>query len=346
MNLSRRDLFTRGLGAGKDAGRDILSPTPPGGSLLRATRAAMATRFQIFAPTSEPGGQAAATAALDVVDQVESQLTIYREHSELIALNRAAALHPVHPDRRLFRLLERCEDLWRETGGAFDVTATPLLRAWGFLRRQGRVPTEQEIAEALALTGMDKVELDREEETVRFHRPGVEINANSIGKGHALDRAALSLLDRGTSNALLHGGHSSVRALGSPPWSDGWVVSILDPADASRELARVRLRDGAMGTSGLSEQHFEVEGRRYGHILDPRTGWPAVGPGLVSVFAPLASVADALATAFFIGGIELAEEYCKTHEDVGVIFVPTPEPGQPPQLVQAGAVPESLETLD
>jgi thiamine biosynthesis lipoprotein len=154
---------------------------------------------------------------------------------------------------------------------------------------------------------MENVLLDEAARSVRFRKPGVELNFNAIGKGYALDRVAEGLRSRGLRHALLSAGGSSVLAVGGGCL--GFSVDVRS-ARVARPLARLRLRDAALGTSGAGEQYFELDGRRLGHLLDPRTGWPASGILSVSVVADEAATADALATAFFIGGAPLAERYC------------------------------------
>ena len=125
--------------------------------------------------------------------------------------------------------------------------------------------------------------------------------------------------------AILHGGQSSVYAIGSPSGDgaerDGWLVGIAHPLKPGEQIARLRLRDAALGTSGATIQYFEANGRRFGHILDPRTGWPADGQSCVSVIAPTAAEADALSTALFILGPDRARAYCESHPEIGVIMV-------------------------
>jgi len=176
---------------------------------------------------------------------------------------------------------------------------------------------------------MSQIWLDAVGCSVRFAQPGVEINLGSIGKGFALDRASVSLRENGVGTALLSGGRSSVVALGGD--QDGWLVGIRHPHKAGCRIATLRLQNAAMATSGAREQHFVAEGRRYGHILDPRSGVPARGVAGATVVASFGAAADALATAFFVGGFELAERYCRDHQQVLALLVPE-EPTDRPQV--------------
>ena len=244
-----------------------------------------------------------------------------------------AAEAEVPVEERLFQLLLAAERLTRETSGAFDVTAGPLIKAWGFFRRQGRVPTPSERQAALDCVGMRYVELNAESRTVRFRKPGVEINLGSIGKGYALDRSAEFLRTHGVGNALLHGGGSSVLALGAQPGdAGGWPIGIRHPWAETKRLGQVHLHDRALGTSAATHQHFEYNKRKLGHLLDPRTGQPAEGMASASALAGTAAEADALATAFFVLGLEKSRLFCQTHPSVGAVVLPAGENAEPVQL--------------
>lgn len=296
--------------------------------LFRFARRAMATTFEVIFPLGMPHAQAWADAALDEIDRLESQLTVYRDDSEVSRLNTLAAERPVAMDEPLFQLLARAKHLWQETGGAFDVTLGALVKAWGFYRRDGHVPSPERLAEARAKSGFEHVQLDPEGRRVRFNVAGVEINLGSIGKGYALDMVARLLRREGNvQHALVHGGHSSVFAMGDEPGSRrGWSIGLLDPENTERRLSVLRLRDRALGVSAATYQHFVHDGRSLGHILDPRTGWPAAGMRLAAATAPTAAEADALATAFFILGVDQARAYCEAHPGIGAALLPEEGP--------------------
>jgi thiamine biosynthesis lipoprotein len=279
---------------------------------LHVSRAAMACKFEVTLPHSAQAGGRVASAALEEVARLEQQLTVFRTDSEVSFINQHAATEAVQIEAALFDLLNLCQQLSHATAGAFDITAGPLSRCWGFLRRQGRIPTAEEIEQARSHVGSEKLWLDAEAKTIRFAQTGVEINLGSIGKGYALDRVAEQM--RGAvGTALLSAGSSSMLAVGRGERGSGWTVGIRDPRRLERRVAVLRLRDAALATSGSEEQFFEFAGQRYGHILDPRTGWPADDVVGVTVVAPSAAVADALATAFYVGGRALAESYCVAH---------------------------------
>ena len=309
--LTRRELFT------------LRRPADEGGHWLRLHRPAMACRFEILLDGADERHAAAAREALDEADRLEAELSVFRETSALSRLNRTAAEKPVPVDADLFALLGLCRDLHARTAGAFDITSTPLSRCWGFLRREGRLPSPEAIAAARALVGMSGVVFDETARTVHFARAGLELNLGSIGKGYALDRMAALMRGRGVAHALLSAGGSSAVALGGR--GEGWTVDIRSRQVGSGKLARLHLRDGALATSGAGEQFFEVEGQRYGHVIDPRTGWPAAGILSASVVTAEGALSDALSTAFLVGGLDVARRYCASYPQT-LAFV-TPDDG-------------------
>lgn len=305
----------------------------------------MACEFEVLVP-AEPTANAAeaALAALDLVEALEAQLTIYRPTGEVARLNQEAHRGPVAIDPGLAELLARAEDLGRETQGAFDITAGALTKAWGFFERAGRVPADDRLAAALAVSGWRHFELDRAAGTVRYRVAGLELNLGAIGKGYALDRAAALLDQAGLGTYLLHGGQSSVRVRsGAQPEGprQGWTLGVVDPLRPGRRLAQLRLVDRALGTSGSGTQFFREGGRRYGHILDPRTGRPADGVYSATVLAPTAAEADALATALYVLGPVQALDYAARHPEIGVALVIPGGPGGC-ELVTANLGPDEL----
>ena len=272
----------------------------------------MACRFEVLLPAAAAADVAAARQALEHADRLEQAWSVFRDDSHLSQINRTAADGPCPLDDELGALLERCDHLSEATDGAFDITATPLSRCWRLLQRDGRVPGPEEIADARARTGRQLVEI--RDRTIRFARPGVELNLGAIGKGYAVGRIAAHLRQAGVGQALVSAGDSSVEAVGAPP--GGWPIALRGQVGS----ARLWLTGGALATSGAGEQGFEHDGVRLGHVLDPRTGWPASGVSRVTVAAPDAADADALATAFFVGGPALAARYLTDHDEVLVVF--------------------------
>ena len=263
-------------------------------------------------------------AALDLVEALEDQMTVYRDDSEVQRINRQAAEGPVPVEPRLFGVFQLAQRLYHDTDGALDITSGPLSETWGFSRRRGRVPDPAEIAAAILRVGMNDVVLDEASQTIAFRRPGITVNLNSIGKGYALDRMAELLAEGGVDDYLLHGGKSSVLARGDQPGrpsGSGWTIGLRHPLRPAERLAEFCLRDQSLSTSGSGTQFFRRRGRRYGHILDPRTGRPAEGIFSATVIAPTAAEADALSTAFYVMGPEKSADYCATRPELSAVLV-------------------------
>lgn len=356
QDSSRREFLTgrSALRALADAHAKLAVPLPAPGSeaqtwLTQISREAMACEFEILLDAKKyPAGPDAAVVALDLVESLEAQLTVYRDTSEVIRLNMRASELAVVVEERLFELLVQAKELWNATGGALDITSGALTKVWGFYRRQGRMPSEAEVAEALAKVGSQHLELDIGSRSVRLLVPGLEINLGAIGKGHTLDRCAELLVSRGIHEFVIHGGNSSVLAKGKrtnaedsgdfrtvddnlqssapspqPPVPNPllWSIGLRHPLRPEERLAEFVLRDQALGTSGSGSQFFHHQGKRYGHILDPRTGWPAEQVLSATVIAPTAAQADALSTAFYVLGIDKAREYCEQHSNISALLV-------------------------
>jgi thiamine biosynthesis lipoprotein len=288
------------------------------------SRRAMGCDFSVFLPPTRLDALVVADAALEEIETLEELLTVYSGSSAMSYVNQNAAGGPVRVDHRMFELLARSAKLTEQTDGAFDVSAGALIKAWGFLGGPQRVPSDAERESALARTGMAHVRLDEEERTVQYDFAGLEINLGSIGKGYAIDRAVRRMReDHDVTSALVQGGMSSIYGVGAPTADPrGWLVGIEDPADVSRVVATIRLNDKAMGTAGSAYRFFEADGRRYGHVLDPRTGRPAeTNLASASVIATDSATADALATALYVLGLDKARDFCKDHPSIAAILV-------------------------
>jgi thiamine biosynthesis lipoprotein len=265
---------------------------------------AMRTRFEIAAwGGSETNLRAAGEAAVEEIQRLEAQLSLYRPDSDVADLNARAADEPVIVEPRLFRLLERAARLSEEAGGAFDITVAPLMRTWGFLGGTGQLPHEEEIRAAREITGMHLVALDPDGFTVRFLRPGVMLDLGAIGKGYAIEQAADILREAGVGGALIHGGTSTVQAVGGQPDGSPWPVAIRNP-DGDSPLAVIPLRDNALSVSAVYGKSFTQDDVRYGHVLDPRTGRAVQGALLSAVVCESAADSDALSTALLVLGEE------------------------------------------
>jgi FAD:protein FMN transferase len=302
---------------------------------VKFSRSAMACQFEVLVRPEDRSFVRTVVEGFDQVEALEKQMSVYREDSELCAINAAAAGGPVKVEAGLYGLLRLARDIGVETGGAFDITTGALIRAWGFLHRAGAVPDPERLAAARASSGWEHLVLEDQASTVLFRRCGLELNLGAIGKGFALDRLAAHLKSSGLSNFLAHAGHSSIVASGDSASARGWTIGIRRPGGGS--LGSLCLDNEAVSTSSAASQFFVSGGRRYGHILDPRSGLPAERNALCSVVASTAARAEALSTACFVMTKDEVASYFEAHPGIGIILSTLQEGGSPGPPVALGA---------
>ncbi len=276
----------------------------------------MATRFEIaLYGDDQVALRAAAEEALDEVQRIEAMLNWRQPASPVARVNALAGHEAVRVNPELFALVRRCHEYFVASAGAFDITIGPLVRAWEAQANTPAPVEESALREAHALCGMDLVELDEHLQTVRFKRPGMHLEFGAVGKGYALDLAAEILRDAGIDSALIHGGTSTVCAIGHPPGEDHWKIAVEYPPAEGAEpppiLAVLDLRDTAMSVSAVWGRVFRVGQDTYGHVLDPRLGLPAQR-ALLSIFiTDSATESDAFSTALLTEGLPGAEHFEK-----------------------------------
>lgn len=297
---------------------------------MRVATSAMACEFTVIMNPGPPEQVVAVGPVLDLVHEIESWLSTYKPSSEASRINAAAVDQDITVRPDLFELLQTAKQVHEGTNGAFDITTGAAVKLWKRCRSEKRLPTDEERHSALDHCGTEKLQLHEDRLSVSKQTAELCLDPGAIGKGFALDKAAewLPRLDGTPADFLIHGGHSSLVARGQNAGQGGWSVGIGNPLFTKKRLGTILLRDRAMSTSGSNIQFFRHDGRRYGHILDPRTAWPVEGMLSVTVFSRSAAVADALSTAFFVLGVEKARECCDNFPDVGAILIPWPEQGR------------------
>ena len=334
---SRREFLT-GRAAQKEirhAGdklADALSETTAGtapiaGDTIRLETRAMGCPWCVVMNPGPSRQVMVATDAFEIVRSVEQMLTIYRDESEVAQLNLHAFQSECSVSTELLEFLRICRQLYDETSRAFDPAAGQLIQLWKRARLQGRIPTTEEIQSALKNSGMQYVTWDCQQQTIRFESE-LLLDFASIGKGYGIDRAAEHLQREHIDSFLIHGGFSSLLAQGEHNGLPGWPIGLKNPLFTEQRYATLLVCNQGMSTSGSNVQYFRHHGKRYGHLLDPRTGWPTDGLLSVTVLAPTAAHADALSTAFYVMGLDKALQYCDDHPEVGAILVPPPSQGR------------------
>lgn len=263
-----------------------------------------------------------ATLALDEIERLDGELTFFAPTSEVSFLNAEAFGRPVVVGPDLFEILVTAKRVWGQTHGAFDVTAGPLIDLWRTAEQTGVAPDEQALEEAAGRVGMRHVLLDKDTHSVRYDADGVGINLGAIGKGYAADKAASILREYDVASALISGGGSTVLGFGGGPDGEGWHLGIRHPSKLHERVTEIVLRDQAMSTSGGPAQRDRDVEETFEHIVDPVTGLAARSEAAsVTVIADDATLSDALSTAFYLRGRELARRYCAAHPEIRAIFV-------------------------
>lgn len=270
----------------------------------RQERPAMGSPFAVtaVAPDDETARRATA-AAFAEIDRIEALISSWRETSETSAVNRAAGHGPVEVSDELFELLRRALAVGKVTGGAFDVTFAGAGRLWDFQDPTPALPDPEQLRQALARVDYRRVRLDAAHHTVELPEEGMRLGFGGIGKGYAANRAVEALRAAGATAGLVDAG-GDLLAFGDKEDGRPWTIVIADPLHPDEVFARLDLTDRAVVTSGDYERYVTIDGVRYSHILDPRTGWPARGVSSATVIAPDAELADALATATFVLGVD------------------------------------------
>ena len=256
-------------------------------------------RVVLFAK-DEAEATTAARAAFDRIEALDAMMTDYDEKSELMQLCAKAGGPPVKVSPEIFEVLWRAAAFNAKTHGAFDVTVGPVVRLWRKARADNALPDPAELTKAKELVGMEKVILDDKTQTVKLALPGMKLDFGGIAKGYAVDQALLVLKKNGHPNALVVGG-GDVGVGDPPPDKEGWSVDV-KPLDPNlKEPVRLLLKNAGVSTSGDAEQHLDKGGKRYSHIIDPKTGKPIEGRSSVTIVAPDCTTSDALAKTGILG---------------------------------------------
>ncbi|HEY2906799.1 MAG TPA: FAD:protein FMN transferase [Vicinamibacterales bacterium] len=248
----------------------------------------------------DPAQHAAIDEAFAAMAEVDRLMSNYRDDSELTMINRSAATHAVQASDPMFGVLSAAHDVSARSAGAFDVTVGPLVRLWGFHDKKPHVPTTEELAAVRSLVDYRNVLLDPAQRTVRFTRPGVEIDLGGIAKGFAVEIAADVLRRHGAEGFIDAGGNQYLR--GTPPGKRLWSVGVKDPMDPRRVLGAIDADETSVSTSADYANFLTADGRTYGHILDPHTLAPSDSALSVTILSRDGTLADALSKAVFVLG--------------------------------------------
>lgn len=303
-------LLTIPLGAGAE-------PAGTESSWHSGMRMAMGTLWTVEA--RGPRAEQLVDRGFAEVRRLDALLSTYKADSELSALNRGAGGTAVRLSAETWDLLRRARDHAARSDGAFDPTVGSLMKAWGFKGMDYRLPDRASLEAARARVGYRLLVLEPDHRA-RLSRAGVEVDLGAIAKGYAVDRALEVMRSGGAlSGRVDAGGNQGV--FGQPPSGEAWQFGIRHPARADTVLGTLHLASGGISTSGDAERGFWKDGVRYGHIVDPRTGWPARGCLSVTVVGPTAEVADALSTTLYVQGPTLGKHHLEAYSGYSALWV-------------------------
>lgn len=254
----------------------------------------------------------------------EKKLSYYLPDSEISLVNKRSGRGWSQVSSEVLELIQRSREYGQASGGAFDITVAPLLKKWGFYRQQGRRPSQAEIKALLPLVDYRQILVDKVGSQIKLAKAGMAIDLGGIAKGWAVDGISDLLKKAGVKEALVN---LAGNMYGFGPKT--WRIGVKDPRDKTKMIAVAKLRDQAISTSGDYERYFILDGRRYCHIFDPRTGWPMENDVIsVTVIAPTAAQADVLSTSIFILGPEAGLALAEKYTGVGVLIVTEDEAGR------------------
>lgn len=277
-------------------------------------------RITLYAPDEE-SAKKAAKAAFERVAELNLIMSDYRADSELMKLCEKAGGPPVEVSADLFEVLKKAEEFAKLTDGAFDVSISPVVRLWRKARKTGQMPKAEEIKKALELVDYRKIRLSEKGRTVQLLLMGMLLDLGGIAKGYAADAALAVLRRHGITRALVAGG-GDIAAGDAPPDAPAWKVGIAPLKGSKAEPEKyLRLINAGVSTAGDAEQFVEIGGKRYSHIIDPKTGMGLVGRRSVTVIAPSATISDGLDTGLCVLGVEKGLKIVEARADVAALFV-------------------------
>jgi thiamine biosynthesis lipoprotein len=277
-------------------------------------------RIKLYAATAEQA-EAAFRPAFDRIAQLDSILSDYKADSELSQLSVKAVGHPVAVSADLFRVVSAAQDVARQTDGAFDITLGPIIRLWREARKHGVVPDPQALRNARDRCGYQLLKLGLQPETIELEKSGMALDVGGIAKGYAADEALKLLTQQGVHSALV-AASGDLAFSNAPPGKRGWKVGI-DSFDAAQApFTRIlTLSNAAVSTSGDTEQHLDANGKRYSHIINPKTDMGLTDPVTVTIVARHGITADSLATAVSVLGPSAGLAFVNRQPGVAALIV-------------------------
>jgi len=295
---------------------------------FKRTLKLMGSRFEITVVAENAVlGDQYIDAAVAEITRIERLISSWDPQSQTSEINRQAGIKPVKVDLELYQLIERAIGISKLSDGAFDISYASMDRIWKFDGSMTEIPSEEAIKQSVSKVGYQKIKLNPSDTTVFLTEEGMKIGFGAIGKGYAADQAKALLIEKGVKGGIINAS-GDMNSWGKQTNGDDWKVAITNPLNKDKAIALFPLNNSAVVTSGDYEKYIELEGRKFAHIIDPRTGYPTSGIISATVFTPKAELADALATSIFVMGInagidrinQLPNIECIIINDEGKVF--------------------------
>lgn len=281
----------------------------------------MGSRFDItVVAENEPEGNQYIDMAVAEISRIEKIISSWDSLSQTSQIIRNAGIKPVKVDEELFGLIERSVKISEITEGAFDITYASMDKIWKFDGTVKKLPSDEEIAKSVLRIGYKNIVLDKNSKTVFLKNKGMRIGFGAIGKGYAADKAKQLLISQGVKAGIINAS-GDLTTWGTQPDGSPWMFGITNPLNKNKVFSWFPLNNSSVVTSGNYEKFVELNGTIYSHIIDPRTGWPAKGLVSVSIFAPKAELADALATSVFVMGRETGIDFINQLPGIECVIV-------------------------
>jgi len=295
----------------------------------------MGSRFDItVVAINEEIGYINIDVAISEITRIEKLISSWDPESETALINKNAGIKPVKVSLELFNLIERTKKISEITEGAFDISYASMDKIWKFDGSMKYKPTEAEIKESIAKVGYDKIILNTENHTVFLKQKGMKISFGAVGKGYAADKAKELLISKQVVAGIINAS-GDLTTWGTKASGEKWLIGIANPLSKDKIFSWLPIVESSVATSGNYEKYVVIDGKKYSHIIDPRTGYPSRGINSVSVFYKSAELCDALATAVFILGkdagldlinqlpmteVILVDSNNKIHKSSGILF--------------------------
>jgi thiamine biosynthesis lipoprotein len=258
--------------------------------------------------------------AIEEVKRIENLISDWIPTTQISKVNQNTGIAPVKVDKEVFELIERAIKISKLTNGAFDISYASMDKIWKFDGSMKEMPTEEAIKNSVAKVGYQNIILNEKEYTIFLKNKGMKLGLGGIGQGYIADKIKALMLSKGCKSGIVNVS-GDIFAWGKQPDGKPWTVAIVNPMNKNKVFATFPLEDSAVETSGSYEKYVTFNGKRYSHIIDPRTGYPATGVVSVSVFAKTTEIADALATGIFVLGVEVGLDLVNQLKGIECIIV-------------------------